>query len=213
VTAPAAENPGATSISLDVKRCTKRPAEVFEPELVQVLLDACPRHTSIGIRDRALIAMTFYAGLRVSESLALCEPELDLSTGRVHVLHGKRDKARYVWVPDAAINLTSRWLERKHSIGLGCPEIFPTLQGKRQQYPPVRRMLIRRAESAAIGSRVHWHALRHGFAAELADREVPVTAIMTALGHENLQVTTRYLSKIRPVSVMNAGRANPVVLT
>jgi integrase len=51
-------------------------------------------HGRHGLRVRALIAVWWRAGLRISEALALNETDLDPARGSVLVRHGKGDKRR-----------------------------------------------------------------------------------------------------------------------
>ena len=70
----------------------------------QVLLDS--RTIGQPLRNRALIALMYRAGLRVSEALALQPKDVDLAAGTLRVLHGKGDR-------DAAKAHLSRALEAK----------------------------------------------------------------------------------------------------
>ena len=47
-----------------------------------------------GIRNRALLAVLFRSGLRISGALALYPKDLDPVGGSLRVLHGKGNKAR-----------------------------------------------------------------------------------------------------------------------
>ena len=49
-----------------------------------------------GLRTRGLIVVTWRAGLRISEALALTESDLDVGRGAILVRHGKGDKRREV---------------------------------------------------------------------------------------------------------------------
>lgn len=51
-------------------------------------------HDRHGLRVRALIAVLWRAGLRISEALALAETDIDADQGSVLVRHGKGDKRR-----------------------------------------------------------------------------------------------------------------------
>ncbi|MDQ3091787.1 MAG: tyrosine-type recombinase/integrase, partial [Actinomycetota bacterium] len=46
------------------------PAELLSPEEVRALLRACSARAPTGIRNRALIAVLYRGGLRISEALA-----------------------------------------------------------------------------------------------------------------------------------------------
>src|SRR5262245_66637494 len=79
-----------------VKRKPSRrfPAEPLTLADVETLRAACSRRAPTGIRNRALLAVLFRSGLRISEALALYPKDLDPVGGSLRVLHGKGDKAR-----------------------------------------------------------------------------------------------------------------------
>ena len=65
------------------------PAEVLTPAEVRALMDAC-RAGALGDRNRALIALMYRAGLRVSEALALRPVDVDARALRRAELRAKR---------------------------------------------------------------------------------------------------------------------------
>ena len=60
---------------------TRREIDVLGPEEVASLLDSCSSNFRTGVRNRALIALLYGSGLRISEALALRPKDLDLSEG------------------------------------------------------------------------------------------------------------------------------------
>ena len=86
------------------ERKALRPDDVFEA------LRFWPQNTNVGIRNRALLAVLFYAGLRRSEAAALRWRDLDLEGGFITVEHGKGDKARTIpFASDKALAMLRRW--------------------------------------------------------------------------------------------------------
>jgi len=68
-----------------------------------------------GLRVRALIAVLWRAGLRISEALALNETDIDPGRGAVLVRHGKGDKRREAGMDQFGFQqLASRWPDRRH---------------------------------------------------------------------------------------------------
>jgi site-specific recombinase XerD len=53
-----------------------------------------------GLRVRAVIAVLWRAGLRISEALALSETDVDQRRGSLLIRHGKNDKRREVGMDD-----------------------------------------------------------------------------------------------------------------
>ena len=76
---------------------------------------------------RALIAILWRAGLRISEALALTESDLDPKTGSVLVRVGKGGKRRTVGIDDWAWEHVCRWTE--HRVQLPVGPLFCILAG------------------------------------------------------------------------------------
>ena len=175
------------------------PVEVLTDDEMKALIKAASGRAPTGIRNRALIAVLYRGGLRISEALALDEKDLDRKAGTIRVLRGKGGKARTVGLDPGAIALVERWLDRRRKLRLnGHHRIFCTLKGEPVMASYVRAMLPRLARRAGIEKRVHPHGLRHAHAAELAQERFPVNLIQQQLGHANLSVTSRYLDYISP---------------
>lgn len=66
-----------------------RPVEILTPEEVELLLGAAGLRSPSGARIRALIAVLYWAGLRLAEALALELRDVDLTEGRLNVRRGK----------------------------------------------------------------------------------------------------------------------------
>jgi site-specific recombinase XerD len=186
----------------------RRPAEVLSEAEAVALLRACSSRAPTGVRNRALIAVLWRCGLRISEALALELRDVDLQAGTVRVRHGKGDKSRTVGLDEQTAALLARWLDRRRQLGPGSrAPIFCTLHGGRIDTSYVRRLLPRLAARAGVDRRVHAHGLRHTYAAELAREHTPINIIRDALGHSSLAVTDRYLRDIAPMQVIETMKA------
>ncbi len=202
---PAASSSTSASASLRPRR---RPPEVLtEPEAI-ALIKACSTRAPTGIRNRALIAVLWRSGLRISEALSLELRDVDLAAGTLRVRHGKGDKSRTVGVDEQTSALLARWLDRRRQLGPGARSpVFCTLDGGRVDPSYVRHLLPRLAAKAGLDRRVHAHGLRHTYAAELARERTPINVIRDALGHTSLAVTDRYLRDVAPMHVIDTIRA------
>jgi len=177
-----------------------------EPEAI-ALIKACSSRAPTGVRNRALIAVLWRSGLRISEALALELRDLDLQAGSLRVRHGKGDKSRTVGV-DEQTAMLARWIDRRRKLSPGArAPIFCTLAGGRIDPSYVRHLLPRLAAKAGLDRRVHAHGLRHTYASELARERTPINVIRDALGHTSLAVTDRYLRDVAPMHVIDTIRA------
>jgi site-specific recombinase XerD len=170
---------------------------------VEALRAACSRRAPTGIRNRALLAVLFRSGLRISEALALYPKDLDAAGGSLRVLHGKGDKARTAPLPSDAAEAIDRWLDCRKRLGLtGRHPLFCTLQGERLWDSYVRTLCKRLAAKAGIEKRVHPHGLRHGWALAQVQSGTSLNAIQQLLGHRSLHTTSVYLSHIAPAAAL-----------
>ncbi len=201
-----ATKPRSTSTSSSTSR--RRPPEVLSEAEAIALIKACSTRAPTGVRNRALIAVLWRCGLRISEALSLELRDVDLEAGTVRVRHGKGDKSRTVGIDEQTAALLARWLDRRRQLSPGArAPIFCTLQGGRIDSSYVRRLLPRLARKAGIDRRVHAHGLRHTHAAELAREGTPINIIRDDLGHTSLAVTDRYLRDVAPQAVIDTIRA------
>jgi site-specific recombinase XerD len=206
--ATAEPTPGPRPRRVPANRGRRYPAEVLTSEEVRGLIRAASGRAPSGIRNRALLAVMYRAGLRVAEALALFPKDVDAAAGTVRVLHGKGDMARTVALDPEAFALLERWLDRRVQLGHnGRAPLFCTLDGGPLLTGYVRALLPRLARRAGIEKRVHAHGLRHSFAAGLAQEGVPMNVIQAALGHSSLATTSRYLAHVAPQHVIETLKA------
>src|ERR1043165_4660582 len=78
------------------KPARRLPPEVLTESEVRAVLAACGEFSPVALRNRAMIAVLYRSGLRISEALALEPKDVDLEAGQVRVMHGKGDRHRVV---------------------------------------------------------------------------------------------------------------------
>jgi len=175
------------------------PPEVFTEDEVRALIAACSTRGVTGHRNRALLAVLWRTGVRISEALELRPHDVDFKNGTVRVRLGKGLKPRTTVLSDLdALPLVARWLEERgklQAVGQGAP-LLCTLKGTPTDPSYARHLLPRLAKRAGLERRVHPHGLRHTHAADLALAGVPVLAIQQQLGHYSLTTTETYLRKV-----------------
>ncbi len=191
-------------ISGGVKTPPKRtyPPEPLDHEELIALLEACGSDL-LGLRDRALVAVMYRAGLRVSEALALQPKDIDHARRAVRVLRGKGGRSRTVGLDAGAMEIVHEWMKarRGHGIADGAPLIC-TRMGGAISAGYARRLLAGLGRRAGIAKRVHPHGLRHTHAAELRAEGIDIGIISKQLGHRSIATTVRYLDHIAPWAVV-----------
>jgi site-specific recombinase XerD len=112
-----------------------------------------------GLRIRAVIAVLWRSGLRISEALALSETDVDQRRGSLLIRHGKNDKRRESGMDDWGFDHLDRWLEHRVQLPVGplfCIIDGPT-RGRAWPATAVRgelRKLAARAACAAASRRI-----------------------------------------------------------
>jgi site-specific recombinase XerD len=168
-----------------------------------------------GHRLRVLIVLLWRAGLRISETLALQESDLDRGSGAVLVRRGKGGKRRQVGMDRWAWDQLDPWLEIRCELPIGavlCVIHGPTA-GRRWEASAARKQLHHAAAGARVRRRFAPHQLRHAHAVEMAHEGVPMVVIQRQLGHANLGITSVYLQGIDSSEIIETvhGRPSPMI--
>jgi site-specific recombinase XerD len=153
-----------------------------------------------GLRLRALIAVRWRGGLRISEALALNETDIDAARGSLLIRHGKGDKRREAGMDQFGFERLAVWATHRVSLPVGplfCVIDGPT-RGRCWAAMAARAELRQLAAEAGVRRRFAPHQLRHAHAVELAREGVAVNIIQRQLGHTDLGTTSTYLQGIDP---------------
>ena len=94
------------------------PAEPMTAEEVRALIAAVPGEGPLGVRNRALIALLWRSGLRITEALKLKPTDVDEREGTVRVRNGKGSKDRVAVIDSEALGYLRAWLEVRKAAGI-----------------------------------------------------------------------------------------------
>ena len=191
----------------------QKPIDILTDEEVWALIRACSYRAPSGRRDRCLIALCAFAGLRTAEALSLLPSQIRTTEdGGIEIgdFVGKGGKRRSASVIPGGEQPIRDWLEARENLDLpkrlsigGKRSTTPLLcsisngtKGNRLDPKNVRAMLKRRAEHAGIEKRVHLHGLRHYHAYQLAQKGVKLHVVQKQLGHQRLDTTSTYIGHL-----------------
>ncbi len=166
---------------------------VLSVEEALALLEAPPADTPRGVRDRAMLAVAYAAGLRVSELVGLRLGDLRLDHGLLGV-EGKGGKRRLVPLGAVAVESLQAYLDRVRPLWARPGEAAVFLTNRRR--PMTRqgfwKLLKRYAAAAGIERPVSPHTLRHSFATHLLLGGADLRSVQAMLGHADLGTTQVY---------------------
>jgi integrase/recombinase XerC len=143
-------------------------------------------------RDRLLLALFAYGGLRRSELLSLDCDDVDLDRRLIRVRNAKGGRQRVVPIHPGLVPLFACYARTRPSTG--DPALFLGIQGRRLT-PTIMAVTFRRYATAAglnKRKRITPHTLRHVFATELLGAGANLRQIQELLGHKHLDSTQRY---------------------
>ena len=170
---------------------------VLSPDMVDELL-AAPNGAQDRYfrRDRALLAVMYASGGRVSEVTGLTLSSMNL-TERYAIVTGKGNKQRMVSLTPQAVQEVTRYLNRERGemvINRQTDEgwLFVTRSGRRMGRESVWALVRRYALRAGCGPDVSPHTLRHSFATHLLAGGADIRALQEMLGHASIRTTQIY---------------------
>jgi integrase len=141
-------------------------------------------------RNTAMLLLTFYHGLRVSELCNLKYKDLDLTYGRLWIARLKGSLSTEQPLLPAELRALKRYLPQRGDVQL--PWLFLTERGDQFTRFAINYLVRVTGERAGVGFHVHPHMLRHGCGYALANRGYDLRVIQDYLGHRDPKHTTRY---------------------
>lgn len=161
---------------------------------VELLLDAPPVDTALGLRDRAMLETLYASGLRVSELVGLTVAQVSRDAGVVRVL-GKGSKERLVPLGEEALAWIGRYLADGRPAllaGRVAEALFVTARGEGMTRQAFWYLIKRYARAAGIAKPISPHVLRHAFATHLLNHGADLRVVQMLLGHSDISTTQIY---------------------
>lgn len=150
-------------------------------------------NSELSARDRAILTLFLYSGLRCNELRMLDIRDLDFHDMTIFVRYGKRAKQRIVPLHAEAAAALDAYLEGATPGGRLSGPVFVSNRGSRISNRRLRSLIKDLAAQAGIFKDLHPHALRHSFAVALMEKEVDLETIRDLLGHNDIGTTSIYL--------------------
>jgi integrase/recombinase XerD len=187
-----------TAVLVSPRQWKSLPAYLTIEEIDRLLAAPDTRKPN-GLRDRAMLAVLFAAGLRVTELCRLRLADLNADLGVVRVV-GKGNKQRLVPIGVQALERVAAYIEQARPELLKKREsayLFVTSRGG----PPSRQMFWKAigayGRAAGIMKRLTPHMVRHSFATHLLEGGADLRSVQMMLGHADIATTQIYTHVMR----------------
>lgn len=168
------------------------PPEILAPEDIVALLEAPSLEHYLGMRDRALLELSYSSGLKVKELVNLNVDDLFLDLGFLKV-RGKRE--RMVPVTSKAVEVLKKYLasaRHRRLLNKDDPCLFPNRNGQRMSRIGFWFMVKKHARRAGISANITPKMIRHSFAIHLIQNGMDLSSIRTLFGYATLDATAQY---------------------
>lgn len=147
------------------------------------------------IREKAIVALLAYSGVRPKELVNIRLQDLDFGTNELRVVQGKGMKDGVIYVSASCSKIIIEYLS-KHPKN---PEelLFTTFDGLRPFNQWALRKLIKfLTRRARITKRVYPYLLRHSLASSMFHRGADLLTVKAQLRHVFLETTELYIHSI-----------------
>lgn len=168
---------------------SEREVEVFTEKEVARILSHVSDPKRVSLRNRLIIHLLLYTGVRVCELVSIRLSEIDLLTSTLRVT-GKGGKYREVPLRPDLAELIREYVatERQESRFRDSPYLLLSQRSPRMHRDAVNR-LVRRI-GRELGIAAYPHKFRHIFCILLLRKGVPITIVSRLAGHSSIQTTS-----------------------
>lgn len=160
--------------------------KVITLEEVERLID-----TATEVRNKAIIALLYSSGLRVSELCNLAPGDIYMSTMQVHIRGSKNHCDHWTILSQRTLDLLIEYWKTNPVKR----EYF--FIGSKQQEVPLRssgvEIMLRKLNKETGLEHVTPHTLRHSFASHMVEQGVSLENIQAMMGHRDPASTHKYI--------------------
>lgn len=179
--------------SLHAPKVEKKAPVVLSVDQVSALLAQPSGQTPKEIRDKAMLALLYATGIRVSELIGIQMEDINMNIGFLVCRDGERE--RTIPFGRSAKAALEEYLEHARNDllrGKGSDYFFVNCTGGAMSRQGFWKIIKYYGEKAGIEEDITPHTLRHSFAAHLIARGADMRAVQTILGHSDMATTQMY---------------------
>jgi len=170
------------------KRSKKLPIVLSRDEIEKILGEIN------NFKHRILIALSYGAGLRISEVVNLRVKDVNSEELVLHLKDAKGKKDRITVFPAKIKNDLNKLIIYKEDDDY----VFESERGGKLSSRTAQKIFENALKKSAIKKSATFHSLRHSFATHLLENGVDVRYVQELLGHQNIRTTQLYTKVTNP---------------
>ena len=179
------ENPTLKIISPKISK--KLPVFVEKSNINDLLDKEYFKDDFCGHRDRLIIEVFYFTGIRLMELLNIHVTDIDFTNSLVKVL-GKRNKERLIPLSNNTLRDLKLFIKTYKLNNY----LFTNIDGEKLYAKKVYRIVNKYISMVSSIKKKSPHVLRHSFATHMLNNGADINAIKELLGHANLSATQVY---------------------
>ncbi|MCI7727075.1 MAG: tyrosine-type recombinase/integrase [Clostridiales bacterium] len=179
--------------------------ETFTDDEVLSLLNAFSGSDYLSIRNKLILAIAFDTGARNTEICSITEADI---RDNVILIHGKGNKERHVPLTPYLKKLLAKYSRVKEHYfddkNVKYPNLLLSRTGKPLTKEAMEHVFRQAAENANVRESIRCspHTARHYYAQTNLRNGLDVYSLSRLLGHENINITKRYLQSLQDSSIV-----------
>lgn len=144
------------------------------------------------IREKAIIALLAYSGIRPKELMNLRLHDIDFGNNELRIIQGKGMKDGVIYVSAACIRILMEYLVTYPRFQQDF--LFKTTDGSRPFNPSCLRKLVKKlTKLSSIPKQVYPYIFRHSLATSMINRGADLLTVMKQLRHSQIETTLLYI--------------------
>jgi integrase/recombinase XerD len=182
---------------------SEKVVEALSEEQVEKLLFYVENRNKVCTRNKLIVYLLLYTGVRVSELVGIKIGDIDFLTNQLIVI-GKGGKRREIGLRQDVLQLIRQYMkeERSESVFHQSDHLLVSQRAEKMHRDAVRDWLAK--ISKELGFHLHPHLFRHTFATRLLKKGVNLTTVSKICGHQSVHVTAQYYIQTTKQEKMDA---------
>lgn len=165
--------------------------DALSEEQVEKLLFYVENRNKVSTRNKLIVYLLLYTGVRVSELVGIQLADIDFLTNHLKIV-GKGGKRREIGLRQDVLSLIRQYMkeERSESVFHHSDYLLVSQRAEKMHRDAVRDWLAK--ISNELGFKLHPHLFRHTFCTRLLKKGVDLTTVSRLAGHSTVNMTAKF---------------------